>query len=192
MALQTATRDLATTEFHRVVSALGLPQCHVARLFSVSPRHIRRWKSGTRRLPHAVGIVCNLLTTGVVTIEQVEAAAPVPARTNGGANPEPSAPLLVTPAPVPALADPGLSIAQKVCALTSSICRWPHGDPQCPGFHFCGRPAVTQPYCEQHRVMAYLARSLSEARPGFRCSPPAPAASSAPWRGSMHQGAACC
>jgi len=150
------------------------------------------WKSGTRRLPHAVGIVCNLLTTGVVTIEQVEAAAPVPARTNGGANPEPSAPLLVTPAPVPALADPGLSIAQKVCALTSSICRWPHGDPQCPGFHFCGRPAVTQPYCEQHRVMAYLARSLSEARPGFRCSPPAPAASSAPWRGSMHQGAACC
>src|SRR5262249_56009627 len=62
------------------LDTLGVTQRRAAKLFNVNPRHIRRWRSGARRVPHAVGIVCNLLATGVVTIEQVEAAAPVHAK----------------------------------------------------------------------------------------------------------------
>jgi GcrA cell cycle regulator len=47
--------------------------------------------------------------------------------------------------------------AEKVCALTLGGCRWPYGDPRHPDFHFCGAPVVREPYCEQHRAMAYLA-----------------------------------
>ena len=63
-----------------------------------------------------------------MTIDQVEqAAVAIPARTNGSAKPGPPAPLLVAPAPeqsavAPAeaatLADPGLTTAEKVVALT--------------------------------------------------------------------------
>jgi hypothetical protein len=63
-----------------------------------------------------------------VTVAQVEQAAiPIPGRTNGSAKPGPPAPLLGEPAPeqsalarakVATLADPGLTTAEKVCALT--------------------------------------------------------------------------
>ena len=104
---------------------------------------------------------------GAVTVAQVEqAAVPIPARTNGSAKPGPPAPLLVAPAPeqsvvaraeAAALADPGLTTAEKVCALTPEACRWPCGDPGHPDFHFCGSPVARRPYCEHHRAMAYVA-----------------------------------
>ena len=110
----------------------------------------------------------DLLLTEVVLIDGVEQAA---ARTNGSARPEP--PVVVaghdpTVAPAPeqsvvaraeaaALAGPGLTTAEKVCALASGDCRWPAGDPARPDFHFCGSPVVAGPYCERHRTMAHAA-----------------------------------
>jgi hypothetical protein len=152
--------DLPTTEF----AMLSIEQRHIARLFNVTPRHIRRWRSGDRRVPHAVGIVCNLLAMGVVTIEQVEAA--VPARTNGGAPPTPR---LVTPAP--AQVAETTTLAQKVYALEG--CRWPHNDPQSPDFHFCGAVTERGPYCEHHRRAAHLApRADSRHGTGFLLQEP--------------------
>jgi hypothetical protein len=52
-------------------------------------------------------------------------------------------------------ADPTLTTAEKVVALTSHACRWPCGDPEHPDFHFCSDLVIAQPYCEHHRAMAY-------------------------------------
>ena len=65
--------DLTTTEFRATLAELG--ETRIAEMFAVTPRHVRRWKSGTRHVPRAVGIVCNLLAMGVVTVEQIEQAA---------------------------------------------------------------------------------------------------------------------
>jgi len=147
-------RSTAATEFRAALAALGIPQTRVAELFNVNPRHIRRWRSGDRRLPHAVGLVVNLLTTGVVTIEQAEAAVPVLTRTNGAAKPKPSA------APEqPTLADPSLSTAEKVLALAPNACRWPYNDPRHPNFYFCSRPTAAPPYCNEHRSAAHMTRT---------------------------------
>ena len=134
---------MEATNLAATLGALGLAQHRVAQLFGV-------------------GIVIRLLAAGVVTVAQVEqAAVPVSARTNGSDKPEPSAPLLVEPAPeqsaLAALADPSLSTAERVCALAPEACRWPYGDPRHPDFHFCGKPVVRGPYCEQHRTAAYMA-----------------------------------
>src|SRR5262245_8345438 len=125
-------RATAATEFHAALDALGITQRRAAKLFNVTPRHIRRWRSGTRRAPHALGMVCNLLTTGAVTIEQVEAAAPISARTNGSGKSGPPASLFVEPASEQSasLANPGSTTAEKVWALKPATCRWPHGDPR--------------------------------------------------------------
>jgi len=53
----------------------------------VTPRHIRRWRQGVRSVPRAAGLLVNLLVTGVISIDQAEAAVPVPTRTNGHAKP---------------------------------------------------------------------------------------------------------
>ena len=114
---------MARTEFRATLDALGIAQHRVAQLFGVGPRSIRRWQDGDRRVPCGVGIVVRLLACGAVTVDQVEAAVAIPARTNGSAKPEPPAPLLVAPAPeqsaaapaeAAALADPGLTTAEKV------------------------------------------------------------------------------
>jgi len=79
-------RAATATELRATLAELGIAQGHAARLFSVSPRHIRRWRSGDRRLPHGVGIVLRLLATEAVTLDQVEQAAlPAPAQANGDA-----------------------------------------------------------------------------------------------------------
>lgn len=40
--------------------------------------------------------------------------------------------------------------------LKSGDCRWPYGDPQHPGFHFCGQPKEGgAPYCAGHARTAY-------------------------------------
>ena len=162
-------RATAATEFGAALGALGVTQRRAAQWFGVSPRHIRRWKSGTRHVPHAVVIVCNLLAMGAVTIEQVEAAAPAP----GSAVPEPPASLLVEPAPEqPTLAPAEAatvadsSLAAKVLALTPTACRWPCGDLEDQGFHFCARPAAKGPYCEEHGTAAYLAPRPQQASVG--------------------------
>ena len=112
-----------------MLSTLGLAQHRVAHLFGVGPRSVRRWQDGDRRVPCGVDIVLRLLAAGAVTVAQVEqAAVPIPARTNGSAKPEPPAPLLGAPAPeqsaaapteAVALADPGLTTAEKVVRARS-------------------------------------------------------------------------
>src|SRR5262249_29207903 len=146
----------ATTEFRAALNALGLTQMRVAELFNVSPRHVRRWQHGDRCIPHAVGIVCNILTTGMLTIEQIEAVAPVPDSAKGG---PPAVPAPKQPASARAEmgASTGLSpAAAAIVALDAKSCR-PLGDPQDRDFCFCGASVVAEPYCERHRGLAYLA-----------------------------------
>jgi hypothetical protein len=182
----TVDSELTATNFRATFGALGLAQHHVAKLFGVSSRCIRRWERGDRRTPLGISILINLMASGVVTVGQVERAA----RTNGSAKPEP-APVEPTPersavadtgavyrggrwngppgrtpersitvdAEVSALADPGSTTAAEVYALAPRTCRWPIGDPAQPGFHFCGAPAVERPYCERHCAVAYVAPS---------------------------------
>jgi hypothetical protein len=96
-------------------------------------------------------VIVRLMMAGKVGPADVElAAAPVPVRTNGGAKPESPAPFLVERAPE-------RTTPEKVFALTLEACRWPHGDPKHPDFHFCGNPVAKRPYCEHHRAMAYMA-----------------------------------
>jgi GcrA cell cycle regulator len=163
MACHTETSDPLVAA---MLDALGLTQHRIARLFNVSARHIRRWRSGARRVPHAVGIVCNLLAVGAVTIEQVEAA--VPARTNGGVTrPEPPAPRVEPEPELATRANPGSTITEEILALDRDTCRWPSGTPGRSDFHFCGRPIAKGSYCQQHHSMAHIAQPL---RPGFRPS----------------------
>ena len=150
----------AATEFRAALGALSLAQ-----LFTVNPRTVRHWGYGDRRLPRGVAIVLRLLTTGVVTVEQVEAAALVSTK------PEPPAPLLVGPAPersalAPTLADPSLTTAEKIVALAPNACRWPYNDPRHPNFYFCSLPTPALPYCNEHRTAAYLAPRPQQASAG--------------------------
>ena len=52
--------------------------------------------------------------------------------------------------------------------LTERMCRWPEGDPQQPGFHFCGagleKPWTEVPYCEYHKDQAWGPGTESERR----------------------------
>jgi hypothetical protein len=60
----------------------GIKQTHLALLFNVGPRSLRRWARGDRTIPHGITLVLRLLAAGAVTVDQVEQAA-VPARMNG-------------------------------------------------------------------------------------------------------------
>jgi hypothetical protein len=81
---------MAPTEFHAALGSLNVAQQRVAQLFAVSPRAVRRWRDGERRVPRGVNIVIHLLAAGVVTIDQVErAAGPISAQMNGGASSDP-------------------------------------------------------------------------------------------------------
>src|SRR5262245_21672240 len=140
MAPHTETSDLVATELHKALNALGLPQHHIARWFSVSQRSVRRWRDGSRRTPRGALIVLRLLATQAVTIEEVERAV---ARTDNNGNPgPPAAPEQSGPAraPAAALADSGLTTAEKVIALAPGACRWPCGDPRDRDFCFCSTP----------------------------------------------------
>jgi len=157
MTLHTKTNDQTATEFHKTFDMLGLTQGHLARLFGVGPRSIRRWQRGDRRIPCGVSIVFRLLAAGTVTIDQVERAA-APVRTNG------SGVKLAPPAPVaPAPAQAG-TLAEKVLALAPGACRWPSGDPRHPDFCFCAKPVVRGAYCEYHRTRAYMENRERSAR----------------------------
>ncbi|MFN3625975.1 MAG: GcrA family cell cycle regulator [Hyphomicrobium sp.] len=56
---------------------------------------------------------------------------------------------------------------KTLATLQPNECRWPIGDPQLPGFHFCGELKEDgQPYCATH-----AARASTSARPrpiGYR------------------------
>ncbi|MCZ7595588.1 MAG: GcrA family cell cycle regulator [Hyphomicrobium sp.] len=44
-----------------------------------------------------------------------------------------------------------LAQRKTMTTLLPNDCRWPIGDPQLPGFHFCGqRKQDGHPYCEFH------------------------------------------
>jgi len=173
MALHAETSDLSVVaaEFRATLDTLGVTQRRAARLFNVSPRHIRRWQRGDRNVPHTVGLVVNLLAAGVITVSQAEAAAPVPALTNGSTKDEPPA----EPASdqsasacteVGALADLSPAAA-AVVTLDARSCRFPLGNPQDRDFCFCNDPVIAPPYCTRHRAMAYLAPRTGSGH-GFR------------------------
>jgi len=153
----------AADELRTMLDTFG--QQRAARLFATSSRNLRRWRDGTRRIPHGIGIVIGLLTAKMITVDEIEAVIPVNTR------PEPPAP--VEPAPeeqsasararTATRADPGptTGVVKQVCALTAGTCRWPLGDIRDRDFHFCSRPTVRGSYCECHALQAYLA-----SRPG--------------------------
>src|SRR6516165_7201542 len=75
MALQEA-RGLATTELHSMFglrqrrpraaattefTTLGITQRRAAKIFDVSERHFRRWRSGDRQIPIGVAILLRLV-----------------------------------------------------------------------------------------------------------------------------------
>jgi hypothetical protein len=166
-------------ELRATLAAFGLPQVRVANLLGVRPRHLRRWRSGERRLPHGIRILLNLVAAGIVTIDDIERA--VASRANGGAELGPVTSDLNLPA---VDVDPD-SVAGKVIALGPTECRWPVGDPvgnpeDVLAFRFCGRPIVTGGlylYCSDHLARAVRPRiaralKLSSSRLDQRASAP--------------------
>src|SRR5262245_6137747 len=152
---QRRPRAAATTEFGAALDTLDIPQSRAAKLFRVSARHVRRWRSGARRPPPGVAVVVRLMMAGKVKIADVEQAA-VPA--NDDAKGKPPAPLRAAPAPEEQSASArAKTAALAICELTPEICHWPLGDPQCLDFHFCSKITTRPPYCEEHRRVAYLA-----------------------------------
>ena len=164
-----AASDLSGAEFGAALDALGLRQNRVARLFNVTPRHVRRWRSGDRRVPHGIRIIFHLLTTRVITTDQVEQAAAI---SEPPAPVEPvSAPAALACAEAATHADPGSATVAAVLALAEERCHWPIGTPGASGFSFCCAPASAgSPYCTSHMRLAHTARPLPKARPGFRPS----------------------
>ncbi len=62
---------------------------------------------------------------------------------------------------------------RSIQELEPHHCRWPIGDPQQPGFHFCGRtrPVLQLPYCGVHNARAFRPVPVAEHRspnPGGR------------------------
>jgi GcrA cell cycle regulator len=46
---------------------------------------------------------------------------------------------------------------KSIIDLGPNTCRWPHGDPKEPGFHFCGKRSIPgKPYCPEHAAIAYV------------------------------------
>jgi len=137
-----------TSDLRAEFAKLGLTSRRVAGLFAVEQRQARRWRDGSRRIPSGVQIVLRLLASGVVTIEQLEAAARVDGEEQP-AEPDPAVPV-----------DPA-STASKVISLPRGACRWPHGDPADPDFRFCCAPIADgglYPYCADHQVLAVRPR----------------------------------
>lgn len=58
------------------------------------------------------------------------------------------------------LADKGYGPAVSMVDLKDNMCKWPIGDPQEDGFHFCGANkdgGASHPYCPNHEHVAYNA-----------------------------------
>jgi GcrA cell cycle regulator len=64
-------------------------------------------------------------------------------------------------------ADADIPLAQRrpLVDLSRGMCRWPVGDPERPGFFFCGGPCHDErPYCTDHCARAYRGFATSEWR----------------------------
>jgi hypothetical protein len=113
-----------------------------------------------------------------VTAVLPEVTEPLAIEVPAALEPEPPAPLHLEPAleattdlrgspggetdsqPAPEPSAPAADLtttAEKVVALSSSVCHWPCGDPQYSDFRFCGEATTLPPYCDAHRGVAYLA-----------------------------------
>jgi GcrA cell cycle regulator len=74
------------------------------------------------------------------------------------APPLPPRPPVARALPVPVQLELPGTAAISVRTLRPSHCRWPHGDPKRPGFHFCGRQkAAGSSYCLHHAAVAVRA-----------------------------------
>ncbi len=67
--------------------------------------------------------------------------------------PAASMPTVVIPDLEPLKLDDGK--AASVLTLSDSMCKYPIGDPAEANFAFCGRGAVSGPYCQDHARLAY-------------------------------------
>jgi hypothetical protein len=157
------------TEFREALAELGITQHRFAQLCGVSPRCVRRWQSGDRRIPNGIGIILRLLAAGAVTITQVEqAASPAPASTRRNGSTQPPCPVnhecrqrtaAATAEPEPA-PEAGVGFHQ----LGRRTCRWPLWENQLPAVNemrFCGGATVAgSPYCSSHTTVA---RRIDEA-----------------------------
>jgi hypothetical protein len=112
-------------------------------------------------VPFGVAILVRFLAAGVITVDQVEAAA----RVNGG-----------TPEPESASGESNdegdddandaaaalvesESVASKVLALAPGECRWPEGNLDDPaGFRFCAAPIARGRYCAAHYAKSVIPR----------------------------------
>lgn len=58
-------------------------------------------------------------------------------------------------------------LVKDFAQLGRRACKWPIGDPQAPGFGFCGRPA-SGIYCSDHHQVAHVTRAEphAQSRPG--------------------------
>ncbi len=62
---------------------------------------------------------------------------------------------LPAPVPIEDIVVP-ISLNVSLMALNDSMCKWPIGDPNAEGFHFCGHTSFNSlPYCEYHSRLAY-------------------------------------
>lgn len=75
-------------------------------------------------------------------------------------------PVAFTPRPA-SVDESAIPIEQRktLLELTPSSCRWPFGDPQTPGFFYCGAHNISGiPYCRAHSRIAYNHIPKPEAR----------------------------
>jgi hypothetical protein len=138
------------TDFRGALTLLGSTR-QAAALLGCQPRHLRRWRSGERTLPHGITLLLRLLAAGVITVGDIERAAS--ARANDRVDPGGGAGL---PSEGGAAALVEDSVVAKVLALADGECRWPTGD--IPTLAFCGAPVTdeTSSYCAQHRAAAHI------------------------------------
>ena len=167
--------DQSAAKFRAMLDVFGLTQQRVARWFNVTPRAVRRWQQGSRRLPIGIIVLVRLLTAGTVSLAEVElAAASISARTNGGTESEllvsleePPAPLeeaLAPEQPAP-VADLAPTTAERIFALGAGMCRWPFGSPGTSNFYFCSDSIAAGSYCKRHYAEACAApRRFGSAR----------------------------
>jgi hypothetical protein len=63
------------TELCEMLGSLGLPQRRLAKILGSTPRHVRRWRRGERRVPHGIAVLLRLLVAGAIGVDQIEKAA---------------------------------------------------------------------------------------------------------------------
>jgi len=85
----------------------------------------------------------------------------------------PSAPRLRSVSSLPSVVIPDLEPlkledgkAASVLTLNDAMCKYPIGDPTEANFAFCGRSAISGPYCQDHARLAYQPSQAKKRRTG--------------------------